>query len=242
MSTVTRVVSVLIVCVAVWVLGDVVWSNTGANVAAQARQVELARRDLPEVLVPPQSSQPPPGSTSPPPPDEAADPSQIPEVTSPPSVPVIQTPPARGQVFARLIIPRLGREWVRPIGESVDIDVLDTIGVGHYEGSAFPGGIGNVGLAGHRTTHGAAFMDLDTLVPGDDVVIETADGRYTYVVESSDVVTPDAVEVVAPVPNRPGEVPTERWLTITTCTPKYTTLQRLVVWARFTHWEPVRFA
>lgn len=239
-STVLRVVSVVVVCVAVWVLGDVVWSNTGANVAAEARQVELAQRPLPDESLPPRTGSAPASDSAEVPSGSSAASREASEPVLPPPIPVIETPVAPGEVFGRLLIPRFGSDWVRPIAESVEVEVLDSIGVGHYEGSAYPGGVGNVGLAAHRTTHGATFMDLDTLAPGDEVIIETADGRYVYVVESSDVVSPDAVEVVAPVPNRPGETPTERWLTMTTCTPKFTTLQRLVVWARFARWEPRR--
>src|SRR5437899_6262166 len=84
-----------------------------------------------------------------------------------------------------------------------------------------PGEQGNAAIAGHRTTYGAPFNRLDELAPGDDVLVTTLKGSFTYKVATTHVVKPDQVEVLDPTP-----APT---LTLTTCNPKYSASQRLVV-------------
>ena len=136
-----------------------------------------------------------------------------------------------GKAFAILRIPRLGSEWVRPVLEGTDHDILGQ-GVGHYAGTALPGAVGNVALAGHRTTYGRPFHDIDTLRPGDRVIVETRTAYSVYAVQRHVIVAPTDVSVIAPVPQRPGVPPTERWLTLTACHPKYSAAQRYVVFAR----------
>lgn len=154
-------------------------------------------------------------------------------------IPVIDTYPQPTEVFALLRIPRFGSDYVRRIAETTSkTKVLDKIGVGHYADTALPGDIGNFAVAGHRTTHGAAFMDLDKLVSGDKIYVETKDGIYTYTVATSKEVRPSDTSVIASVPGKPGETATERWMTLTTCTPKYTAWRRLAVFAKFTSFQP----
>lgn len=138
---------------------------------------------------------------------------------------------ALGSGFAVLRIPRLGTDWSRVVVEGVGVPDLKR-GPGHYPGTALPGDVGNMVLSGHRTTYGAPFSDLDRLRPGDPVVVETRDRWYTYVTTGEQVVAPTAVEVTYPVPGRPGVAPTQRLLTMTTCNPRYSARQRLVVSAR----------
>ncbi len=136
-----------------------------------------------------------------------------------------------GKAFAILRIPRLGSDWARPVLEGTDHDILGQ-GVGHYTGTALPGAVGNVALAGHRTTYGRPFHDIDTLVPGDRVIVETRAAYSVYAVQRHVIVAPTDISVIAPVPQRPGVPPTERWLTLTACHPKYSAAQRYVVFAR----------
>src|SRR5690606_40138254 len=88
-----------------------------------------------------------------------------------------------GEPFAVIRIPRFGDDYARPVIEDTGLDVLAR-GVGHYVGTAMPGEVGNVGLAGHRTTYGAPFNRIHELQPGDRVVIETAAAYSVYVVDS----------------------------------------------------------
>jgi sortase A len=111
-------------------------------------------------------------------------------------------------------------------------------GVGHYEGSAGPGEVGNFAVAGHRTTHGRPFHAIDSLRRGDEVVVETGDGVFVYAVTGHEVVDPADVRVIAPVPDQPGTVPTEAVLTMTSCDPPFRATQRYVVHARLTQTLP----
>ncbi len=67
--------------------------------------------------------------------------------------------PKVGEAFAIVHIPRLGNGYAKPILEGTDLTELDE-GVGHYVGTAMPGGAGNFALAGHRKTHGEPFRHL----------------------------------------------------------------------------------
>ncbi|MEY3999801.1 MAG: hypothetical protein RLZZ626_156 [Actinomycetota bacterium] len=155
-------------------------------------------------------------------------------------VPSLAKKPETDQVFARVLSPALGRDWVRPIAEGVSVPrVLDKLGTGHYPETQLPGEVGNFAIAGHRTTHGAAFNDLDKLRPGDSIYVETKDGFYRYSVVRNFTVWPSNRSVIAANPLHPGAPATERWMTLTTCTPKHTAEKRLVVQARFAAFTPL---
>jgi sortase A len=151
--------------------------------------------------------------------------------------------PRRDQAYAVLRIPRIG--LTAPVAEGISrAGVLNKGYVGHYPKTAQPGQVGNFALAGHRNTHGEPFRHLDEVRPGDTVRVDTADGRYTYVVERTlPRTSPSDGTVVAPVPyssTHPRYRYTERgsYLTLTTCTPEYTSRYRLVVWGRLKTAEP----
>jgi sortase A len=136
-----------------------------------------------------------------------------------------------GEAFAIVRIPRLGARYARPVLEGSDPDTL-TKGVGHYPGTAMPGRVGNFAVSAHRTTYGRPFHNIDLLKKGDIIVVETK-ARYTvYAVDRHVIVTPDRVEVIAPVPQRPGVEPTKAWMTMTACHPKFSARERYVVFAR----------
>jgi sortase A len=147
-------------------------------------------------------------------------------------VPARETPAAVpfGEAFAILRVPRLGEDYARPVIEGTTTHVLQE-GIGHYRGTAAPGAVGNFAIAGHRTTYGRPFHDIDRLRNGDVVVVETKTAYSVYRVKRHEVVAPTAVEVIAPVPDQPGRKPTGRWLTMTACHPKYSAAQRYVVFA-----------
>lgn len=136
--------------------------------------------------------------------------------------------PSKGTGFALLFLPTLRGKEPLVVVEGVGISDLQK-GPGHLPGSAQPGSPGNTVLSGHRTTYGAPFADLDRLRPGDPVVLQTSGRSATYRITGSQVVDPSATEVTYPVPGRPGVAPTSSLLTMTTCNPKYSARQRLVV-------------
>lgn len=146
--------------------------------------------------------------------------------------------PAAGQPFAIVHVPRFGADFQpRPVVEGTSLRLLQD-GVGHYPRTALPGQVGNVALAGHRVTYGRPFHRIADLVPGDAVVLETAEAWFTYRMRSSTIVTPDRVDVVEPVPEQPGTAPTERLLTLTACHPMYSARERFVVYAVLDSWQP----
>jgi sortase A len=135
--------------------------------------------------------------------------------------------PPSGDAIARLYLPKIGKFWV--VVEGVGLDDI-RYAPGHYPNSAMPGQTGNFAVAGHRNP--ATFWDLDRVLEGDTVVVETRDSWYVYRVTRNHIVSPDAVEVVAPVPGDPGAEPTEAMLTLTTCNPKFDNYERLIVHAQ----------
>ena len=125
-----------------------------------------------------------------------------------------------GDSLTRLRIPALGVDVV--VVEGTTDDVLRA-GAGHYPGTPLPCQAGNVAIAGHRTTYGRPFADLDRLRPGDRVVFDTPLGTCAYTVDRSPFsVPPDATWVVAPDPG-------SSTLTLTTCTPRGSASHRLIV-------------
>ena len=99
--------------------------------------------------------------------------------------------------FATIQVPRWAGEPERPVSEGTDrATVLDVLGVGHYEGTAMPGGLGNFSLAGHRTTYAKPFNRVAELQVGDPLVVRTTDNVwYVYRVTSTEVVRPSDVDV-----------------------------------------------
>lgn len=99
-------------------------------------------------------------------------------------------------------------------------------GPGHYPGTALPGKPGNFAVAGHRTTYGAPFFNLDQLQPGDEVHVTDRQGvRWIYAVTEQRIVSPTDTWVIGADPLGSGR-PT---LTLTTCNPRFSNAQRLIV-------------
>ena len=138
----------------------------------------------------------------------------------PPVVAPTIAAPAPGGAVGILSIPKISVSMV--VVEGTDADQLRS-GPGHYPGTPLPGEAGNVAIAGHRTTYLHPFYDLDALVPGDAINVLTVQGLFVYHVTSSQAVDPSDVAVVASTPTP--------MLTLTTCTPRYSATQRLVVQA-----------
>jgi sortase A len=148
-----------------------------------------------------------------------------------------------GQGFAILHIPKL--DVVVPIAEGIsNKQVLDRGMVGHYgEGklkTAMPDAkTGNFGLAGHRNTHGEPFRYINRLTPGDDIVVETQDKFFVYKMASIlPVTSPSNVSVLEPVPPGSGFTKPGRYITLTTCTPEFTSKYRMIVWGKMVEERP----
>jgi len=152
---------------------------------------------------------------------------QQPAPAGSPKVPSTEPAPL-GKGLAILRIPRFGKGWVKVVVEGVSLaDLRD--GPGHYPGTALPGVTGNFSVAGHRASHGNGFLRMNEMRAGDAIVVETRDMWFTYRVTGSEIVAPTNVGVIAPVPDKPGAVPTQRMITLTTCDPWYAATHRLIV-------------
>ena len=127
-------------------------------------------------------------------------------------------PPPEGEPVGVIRIPKIGLDRVMVQGITVP-DLRK--GLGHYSDSPMPGQIGNAAIAGHRTTYGQPFNRIDELVPGDTISVETLAGTFKYTVTQQLVVSPRDVQVLDPTP--------DATLTLTTCHPKYSANQRLIV-------------
>lgn len=175
---------------------------------------------------------------------------ETPSVPTPSEAPTVATdtvdygPPKVGptprylETFGIIYIPRFGSDYSRPLVQGTGLDVLDTLGLGHYENTAMPGDIGNFAIAGHRQTHGAVLDKIHMLEPGDKIYIQTKDGFYTYVFRNTAIVLPDAASVLAPVPMDIKARPTERILTMTSCNPQFGSQERIVAYSTMESWQP----
>jgi sortase A len=148
-----------------------------------------------------------------------------------------------GQGFAILHIPKL--DVVVPIAEGTSkTKVLDKGMVGHYGqgdlNTAMPDAkTGNFGLAGHRNTHGEPFRYINRLQPGDAIVVETQDTYFVYKMTSMlPVTSPANTSVLDPVPKGSGFTAPGRYITLTTCTPEFTSKYRLIVWGKMVEERP----
>ena len=147
-----------------------------------------------------------------------------------------------GQGFAIMYIPKL--DVKAPIAQGVSkSQVLDKGMVGHYDGAlntAMPWDkTGNFAVAAHRNTHGEPFRYINHLVPGDKVVVETSSTYYTYEITSSLPTTPPSnTSVLQPIPVGSGFTQPGRYLTLTTCTPEFTSTNRLIVWGKLVEQRP----
>jgi sortase A len=155
-----------------------------------------------------------------------------------------------GEGIANIYIPRLGRDFAFTIvqGSTVPTDAELEKGPAHYRDTALPGGVGNFSVAGHRVGKGEPFLNLDQVKAGDMVIIETKTSWFVYQVlgkngdlsqpdangvPGREIVSPSDGNVLLPVPDHPNQPAkaTDRYLTMTTCHPKFTATQRMVVHA-----------
>ncbi|WP_125614163.1 class E sortase [Specibacter cremeus] len=217
-GTIVQVIGELLltagVIVLLFVAWELWWTNISAN-NAQAEAVHTFSARLQGPVTPPANPQKDFGKPA-----------------------VLAAQPAEGEVFGVVYIPRFGPDYSRPLVQGTTPAQLDTLGLGHYDGTALPGAIGNFAVAGHRQTHGAVLDAIDTLVPGDRIYVQTRDGYYTYVFRNLQIVLPDRRDVLDPVPTEPHATPTQRLLTMTSCNPRFGSSERIIAYSVMESWQP----
>jgi sortase A len=141
--------------------------------------------------------------------------------------------PGPGEAVFRIVIPEI--ELRAMVVEGVDTEHLRK-GPGHYpdcrrgfdrplctnQEEVWPGEVGRVIISGHRTTYGGPFYDIDQLESGDEIRLETKWGNFVYDVTGSEVVLPNARDIATPISDKPE-------LVLTTCNPRFSASERLVV-------------
>jgi sortase A len=95
----------------------------------------------------------------------------------------------------------------------------------------WPGEKGRVIVSGHRTTHAAPFYDINELKKGDELLIESRWGDFTYTVTKQEIVSPNQIGIANPAASKDAE------LVLTTCNPRFSAAERLVIFAELTDWS-----
>ncbi len=132
--------------------------------------------------------------------------------------------PPEGNPVGYIRIPAIGINQV--VVEGTNAPDLRK-GPGHYLGTPLPGQAGNAAVAGHRTTYGHPFYNLDSVKVGDPIVVTTLQGIFVYDATKSFVVSPSDTGVIN---NAFADL-----LTLTTCNPRFSASTRLVVRAKLVH-------
>lgn len=159
--------------------------------------------------------------------------------TEAPTDPAVVPTPGPGDEFALLHVPRFGGEYARTIAAGVaKAPILDQGLIGYYPDTQLPGEVGNFAIAAHRTTYGAPFARIADLRIGDAIVVETPDGWYTYRFRTLEYVRPDAVDVLLSVPQALGEAGADRYITLTSCSPRYSNVERIIAYGVFDSFQP----
>jgi sortase A len=198
-----------LIAAGVLILLFVAYQLFGTNVIAGQNQRAL-EAELEQALATPVTSPTPVPS---PPPDAGPSPTPAPSPSAPPAA-----PPKAGDGLGFIEAPTIGLRAA--VVEGVGVRDLRK-GPGHLPRSPLPGEQGNVVISGHRTTYGAPFSRLDELAAGDPIRLVTPRGTFEYTVSSKRTVAPTEVSVIAPTD--------DARLTLTTCHPRYSARQRLIV-------------
>jgi sortase A len=138
--------------------------------------------------------------------------------------------PTLGKPLAVLDIPKI-RVDNKVVVEGVGRDELRK-GPGHVPSTVLPGQDGTFGVSGHRTTYGAPFYRLNELAKGDTITVVTREAIYTYTVTRTAIVRPTDTQVLDNVKGPDGKP--EATITLTTCHPRYSARQRLIVFGDLT--------
>ena len=202
--------------------------GTGIETARAQNALESEFEELLAATPPPgaESAATTPDTTSP----VTTDPPTTDPVTTDPATTDTEPPAAQaelpvveeGDPVARLEMPTIGVDNIVVAG--VDKSDLKK-GPGHYPETPMPGQLGNAAIAGHRTTYGQPFFNVDKLEIDDEIVVTTLEGRFVYRVTGQRIVSPSEYEVVATTD------PTTATLTLTSCHPKYTARERIIIFS-----------
>jgi sortase A len=134
---------------------------------------------------------------------------------------VLRREPLQGDAIARIEIPSI--DVSEYVVEGTDTGDLRK-GPGHYPRTPLPGDPGTTAIAGHRTTYGAPFRNIDDLRRGQRIIVDMPDGRFVYRVERTTIVDDQDVSVLEPVGYRR--------LMLSACHPLYSAAERVIVFAR----------
>jgi sortase A len=197
-----------LIAVGVLILLFVVYQLWGTGLTHDREQKKL-RSQFARTLAAPGTTVPAPGPATATSPTTAAPPTTLPAAL------------LEGDAAAVIEIPKIGLD--ETVVEGVGVEELKR-GVGHYPDTKLPGEKGNAALAGHRTTYGHPFNRIDELSTGDEITVTTKSGTFHYQWMEKKVVTPETVAVL-------DDTPDDR-LTLTTCNPKYSAAERLIVVAK----------
>ena len=148
-------------------------------------------------------------------------PSKLPTSPAPSASPepakLVEGDPKRGQNFAIMRITALGPDWARTISEGTSLEILDHLGIGHYEKTEFPGEPGNFAVAGHSGNQWTPFAKYSDIQAGTLIEIETFDTKYVYEVAGTETVSEKDMDTVYKKPSLKSNTDGDSWLTITTC-------------------------
>jgi len=144
--------------------------------------------------------------------------------TGPPVAAPTTAAPVEGEPIGDIRIPVIGLNQV--VVEGTNTADLRK-GPGHYTGTPLPGQAGNSAVAGHRTTYGHPFYNLDSVKVGDPIVLTTLQGIFVYDATKSFVVSPSDTTVVDNV--------IANQITLTTCNPRFSATTRLIVQGTLAH-------
>lgn len=168
----------------------------------------------------------PPPTTKPTRPGAGQPPRTTVATTAPPAAPPTTAAPddlaplELGSAVGKIEIPKIGLDFWVVAG--VEYDDLKR-GIGHYPETPLPGERGNSALAGHRTTWGNPFYHIDEVEAGDEIIITTLDGRFVYRATGQQIVSPSDTWVIATTQ------PKKATLTLTSCNPRFSSSQRIVI-------------
>jgi LPXTG-site transpeptidase (sortase) family protein len=143
-----------------------------------------------------------------------------------------------------LHVPAMGKGFEVLVKKGTSVDVLNEGVAGYYTDpvkSAMPWDrTGNVTLAAHRDGHGAKFHNIDKIKDGDAIVFETRDTWYVYkVYDILDQTSKYNVHVIDQIPKESGKAKPGRYITLTTCTPVFTSEYRYIVWGELVRTQKV---
>lgn len=205
---VVRGIGKTLISVGVLTLLFVVYQLWGTGIT-ESREQRSLRSQFARQLAAPAAAEPAPSTSA------------TPATVAPPTT--APAPPIEGEAAGNITIPKIGLD--KMIVEGVGVEDLKK-GVGHYPDTRMPGEKGNAALAGHRTTYGAPFNRIDELDVGDPIIVTTSAGTFRYLVTEQMIVKPEDVWVL--------DDTTDNRLTLTTCNPKYSAAERLIVVAQLT--------